>query len=487
MGTDPTIEAYPAAKGNTMNRHVLNPSHKTRQQVAQMKAYHAALELFFQGQRAEAMESIAAAVEEERGDRNQLALYRLWIEILAEESDWASLRALNKHLSTMSRLLDHGGEWLALRALIHLELDEMEACALMVRALRQEEDPYALEFVQKYDLRFADDGEAQVVLSDSLHSVTDYQHIQTLCQGLLLSGRIEELGKVLDYSQELYPRAPLAALYRTYQHLDHNQLEGASKQCANLRPLNTDNLEWILLQAYIQFCRHDYNATMKGLNRALDLTRGQDPDVLSLLAYCHHLLAADQPSSPHWKHALKCYLKAQQVRTKLGLPSTDLALLIAKMKAFQGDLAGVEMMAHGFWILDLPPKDAMQFRQSKAADSEYLLHTLSHRSHKHDLVVVTATQPGQNEFRVLALYKVVTDPAWHPQFSVQSTLELVTRFSEPLCLPNALRANVHHEAPGVFRTDEGGFVELMGAVRNQMGGAVTIDWDAVSKDKKVGA
>ena len=103
--------------------------------------------------------------------------YRVWIESLAETKDYASLRILKDHLLG-SFFEKNPDDKTALVALIHLELDEVEACQLYTTALKSSNSRscYFLELEDRLRMRFLQEEKQMPVLSQSKKPLFDFFH-----------------------------------------------------------------------------------------------------------------------------------------------------------------------------------------------------------------------------------------------------------------------------------------------------------------------
>ncbi len=115
--------------------------------------YLAALEAYWDERPLRTMKLIAEALVSNQGTATQFPLYRLWIEQSAQRNEMDSLHSLLQFLLEES-VTDADITWVALRGLIHLELEEIGACKLLLPFLAKEaKNPYCLEFLCKYHNR----------------------------------------------------------------------------------------------------------------------------------------------------------------------------------------------------------------------------------------------------------------------------------------------------------------------------------------------
>ena len=104
-------------------------------------------------------EDFKASIEQigtglETSDQNESHLfYRLWIEILADDSDNASLNELVTHLEQIAD--ENSYTIYALVGLALLEMDRIEASSLYAESLVDSDDIYAKELIHRLKLEKA--------------------------------------------------------------------------------------------------------------------------------------------------------------------------------------------------------------------------------------------------------------------------------------------------------------------------------------------
>ena len=129
-------------------------------------SYQKSLEAYWQCDFNKALSLLTKEIENLEGSEASSLYYRMWIEILAEKDDKPSMMALLKHLTVLS----HAGSMdeetlLALRGLIHLELDEIKLCEHLIKLTSNKlKNPYCLEFQGRFHMRFTADGKENLLL-----------------------------------------------------------------------------------------------------------------------------------------------------------------------------------------------------------------------------------------------------------------------------------------------------------------------------------
>ena len=147
-------------------------------------------------------------------------LYRLWIEHLAEQKDLSALSALVPHLRFMSENSPNQHEWVGLRGLVHLELDEIQACNLIDRVFKDRvESNYAREFCYRFHLRRSGDEDLQYPYFESEITISDYFHFDLFAKEKLLSGDFDGLQMLLQKCETTYPRFPFVFYIGVFRNL----------------------------------------------------------------------------------------------------------------------------------------------------------------------------------------------------------------------------------------------------------------------------
>ena len=150
--------------------------------------FQEALKLYWGGQLSKAVDAVTRLLADDPETDDRFAAYRLWIEALAELNERPALAMLSEHLFLRGQAdPDDHETYTALRGMIDLELDAIQAVRLAVKALGEaRQNPYVLELIQIYENRIFDIRSPQEVtkLLKSCAPVSDYFHWQTIARGL---------------------------------------------------------------------------------------------------------------------------------------------------------------------------------------------------------------------------------------------------------------------------------------------------------------
>jgi hypothetical protein len=215
------------------------------------KTYQQALTLFWSQKRRDALSLISKTIEDEIDHEDIQIFYRLWIEVLAETNDRLNLQMLKNHLAIMAPKFADYDQWASLRGLVHFELEELDACSVILRAVGENLfSPYALELRQRYELRFSEEHKATMHILKSNAPITDYIILQSLARGLLSNAQTDLLPELLSRVIENFPNSPLLEEFQFWQKFDENKLEEAIKTGQKLCKRFPDNENYILSCLY---------------------------------------------------------------------------------------------------------------------------------------------------------------------------------------------------------------------------------------------
>lgn len=394
------------------------------------KKYLSTLELYWSQRRRDAMTYLAKTIEDDFEHEDIHIFYRLWIELLSETHDYLSLHFLKKHLTTMAPQYSNYDQWAALRGLVHLELDEVEAVALILRAIKNNEDsPYALELAQRYSLRTKNTSSDHIGIDLSLlsckSSVTDYFVLQTLARGLLISGEIDSLTKLLSSISQNYSHSPIEDEFRFWKLFEENKLKEAITVGKRLTQRFPQNENYQFNLAYTYFCHEEVEKAVQGLENFDIKTRKKDPDSLALLGYGYLLSSKDKKNSKEWEKAQHYLNLAKSQSKKLGIPSSETALLLDYMEGSRKPEPNPT-----FWLVPLSPRREYDLFNKTEQEIDYIFHELPKGVDPGDHVFLTSL--SDKNLRILAIYKVKQTNVWNPYTKHEGLLELVQRMLRPV-------------------------------------------------------
>ena len=425
-------------------------------------AYLQALRLYWQGEK----DAVIATLSDTLGDtplETTAPLYRLWIELLADEGDEASLRLILAHVNRQTNFKHPS--WVSLYALvglIHYELGELEAAHLVLRAMRKHHvNAYYKELALVLDIELEADESSSVVRSLVKNSA-DYFHFR---RASLVAHRFEKmqtLGQLFSETKEIFGTSPLPfeiGFHDAFAAKDYKRAWRFARRLRTHFPVQSS------YQFYFAYSSYMLNRNQLALREFLQLNRrfaGEDPDVLCMIGAT--LLSPRGAMTEAQRVRGSRYLqKASDRLEALGLPSAYPQELLNRLGGI------VPMQGHRLWIVKLTPRQSLELQQKSEDQIEYLYRAMGDYVKQGDLCFfVTETRHASEKqvgmWRLSALYRAASNPEWHPQHRWQTALKLQIR----------LEVSVPIEIEGNYPTPK---TQLSGAQRY---GLLELDHDALA-------
>ena len=398
------------------------------------------LEMFWSGDFNQVVRDSSSLLASEPFHSCQLPLYRLWTEALIRTEDYDSLNALDQHFLILSTCSDDAMAFRALRGMIHLSLDNWEACELIWLTIGDYTGcNYCLEFLQYYYNRITPFGEElPVSLLKYSDQIADYLHWNSVSQYLLWDNRISDVEKLCKKMSVTFKGSPDEDYFRSQISIENHQYADALPHLTRLCQNFPDQKEFNFLKGFVEVSLEQYEDSLKSLCHD-DAGDHEDVDVRSLRGYSHFSLAKGDVLSFHWEKALKNFEAAENDRRSLGLPVTDISylkgVLTNQMKQKKSESVLDKDHRVRYWIYSLSPAEQSELNVSKEKELGVLYKGIGPKAGPFDLVfMVSADMNSKNIWKLSALYYVSTDPVFHPLKRQESALNLVKKFSVPVSL-----------------------------------------------------
>lgn len=396
--------------------------------------YLTALKFYWNQQRRDALSFLSKIIAEKIDHIHVGVFYRLWIEIAAETHDRHALEALKTHLTNMAPQFKNYDEWLALRGIIHLELEELDACSFILRAIGNNTfSPYALELAQRYNLRFAEDRKGILHIIKSQAPIIDYFILQTLARGILANGKNKDVSKILQKITHNFPHSPIEDLFTFHTELEKNNFSQTHIIGERLLQRFPSNDQFRFNLAFVFFCQNQVSKAIQVLE-GIDLSiRRKDPDSLSLLGYGYLLQSKDRMNHNYWQLAKTYFKLAEQQLKNLGLPNSEIALNLLYMSEKENRSERRHYTKSSFWLAPLSNRQVTELMTSSEREIDYLFYPMLNKAQDDDFVFFV-----DQKNTVLALFQVVKTKVWHPNKKNQAILELIYRCELPLSIEKKL-------------------------------------------------
>ena len=406
-----------------MAKRIAPRSHSSEQKPS--GAYLQALRLYWQGESTAVIAQLADALGDVSLEAAP-ALYRLWIELLADEGDEASLRLILSHINRQINFKHPS--WVPLYALVglaHYELGELEAAHLVARAMRKHHvNAYykELALVLHVDI---EDAECTLLVRSLVRNSADYFHFRRACLVAHRFGKMKTLGQLFNDTKDVFGTSPLPFEIGFHDAFATKNFKRAWRFARRLRsnfPVQST------YQFYYAYTSYMLNRNQLALREFLQLNRrfaGEDPDVLCMIGAT--LLSPRETISEQQRVRGSRYLqKASQRLEALGLPS-------AYPQELMNRLGGVvPMPSNRLWIVKLTPRQNLELQQKSPDQIEYLYRAMGDYVKQGDLCFfVTETRHASEKevglWRLSALYRAASNPEWHPIHRWQTALKLQIR------------------------------------------------------------
>ncbi len=408
-----------------MAKH-LGSSTRTQQKKKPSPVYLQALRHFWRGENESALATVADALAE--GNENQTELfYRLWIEVLAQENDEASLRILQEHLN---REIDYKHpSWIsfyALIGLIHYEIGELEAAQMVVKASRKHSANAYLKELQIVLDTEADDERLIQQSRGLVRQTSDYLHYR---RSALLAHRAQKkttLRNLFTAIEETFGTDPLANEIGFHESFASGNFHLAWQNARKLRddfPMHAD------FQFYYAYASFKTERNQLALEQFMQLNRrfkAEDPDVLSMI--CASLLAS---SAEHRDKSQSIEIRQYLKRTvqRLSAMGLSAAYPLDILQRFEGS---DNTQAGRMWLLTLSARQSVELYERPLERIDILHRALGEHVAKNDICffISQGSQDGvrsPDSYRLIAIYRAVSQPQWHPLHRWFTALKLQIR------------------------------------------------------------
>lgn len=458
--------------------------------------YAVVLNHLWNGRYSTACDVASTAVIEEPEHVNAPKLYRAWIEALAQMGDNDSLAELASHL------LSRGQEepelrqtWMALRGIIHVELDQAPAIRLLSRAIHGRiHNPYCLEFEQLCARRGITDTEFAV--TQSTGNIDDYFVWNTLLQDLATTANRDALNECLKHVNRVFPGSPAYELYNLHLSIEHGQWPSGTRHAAKLRTQFPDHPDHGFYEAYTAFRSNDVDHAITTLDNLDAERKSTDVDVLTLTGECYAAKAKRDDDDSYAKKAIDALTFAAKLRRRNGLAVDQTLELIREMEERVGGTVASDYSQNHFreprsWLVMLSPRRAAEMVTSSDEQVNNLSRPLGAEAAPGDIVlfvtrgshVTTKATAVRNEWRLISMYRVTSRPYWHPVHRWHSALELIDRPEHPIPVDSQdVKSDIdvrgkrtslprgHHARFGVYSLDESAMEIMIAAVKRRSDG-----------------
>jgi hypothetical protein len=450
--------------------------------------YHVSLQNFWSGRQRTAIEHLSKLLADDPGRPDQFLLYRLWIEILSDLREESTLRSLNDHLWARSETdPEFRATYMALRGLIFYEMDEINGAELLAKGIASYDDnPYCQELLYLTTQRTAEK-KTKCSLLDMKDELVDYCHIQTLARTLTNKKDQKNLETLMNYSQKLYPDAPLALFFRMHMSLENKNFKEAKTFAMKLSEKFPAQMDYCVFAAFAAIKSGDSTKATELLEKAIQLGAEHDLDATSLLGSCYTELyqeTADETFKEKGEHFLS---RASAMLEAAGfsavIPSFHQNLLseASNDAAATDDHMQKKNVEPRLWLIKLSAANFNAMRTTDESELWHITRPMGETPKPGDLVFFAgddylSKDKKEKNWRLAAVYSVASDAKWHPINGFEHSLQMVSRpeMSIPIAVHDDLerratsRKDVSKSDPyfyGIYELDFGALDTITGAIR----------------------
>ena len=391
------------------------------------KDYGSALHALWSGRPRTCIERLSNALEKESSEDGRFRLYRLWIEVLADQGEYSTLKTLVDHFGFCIQSEEGDSHtYAALKGICHFELDEFEAACLSYRGLEQSRsNPYVWELSSRLSSR--SDVIKSASYKKSREKLLDYFHITAYAQEALRSDQRTELNWVYNRIRKLYPESPFPGLLQFQKSLDVEDYETAINVGIELCHAYPLNLEFGFNLGFAFSKAGDHVRAIGEFGRINELYGDEDPDVLSWLGHSLVQQAMAEDDKNLAERAIEVLEKAIGVCESHGLPHGALYQNLRNME----DLLGKEKDwdSGKVWLLKVSSR---RFHQIRTGHEEHIREMdlpLNQQAGPGDYCFVFGDHYDKDAgiWRLGALYQVQDGPIFNPKSIYENRLRLVDR------------------------------------------------------------
>jgi len=433
--------------------------------------YLQALRLYWQNEKEGALSLASEKLAEGKSQQPQL-YYRLWIEALADDNDESSLRILQRHIQR--NINYQHPTWIglyALTGLIHYELGELEAARILQRKLiRHTSDAYSRELSIVLGLEMETEEELQIAKA-MIKQSSDYFILRRAALAAIRLDQQSLTKKILDTIQDRIGDSPFSSEVGFHQQFSSRQYRKAWQYARNLRDAYPLNSQYQFFYAYTSYMIDRNRTALEEFIKLNRRSHEEDPDVLSMIG-ATLLKGGRQPLSPKLKKRSEYYLEKARLRLKSqGLPTDYPQELLLRLHDEE------EIPASGrHWIVKLSSKQCYDLYDKPEHRIEYLHRAMGPYVKTGDTCMfISESRVADAEsvgiWRLMAIYKAISDPEWHPTHRWQTILKLQMRME--VAIPLEIEGNHKSHQPnggphryGLYEIDDSALVWIEDSVRS---------------------
>ncbi len=388
------------------------------------------------GQNGTVVEQSSAIVSANPDHEMRFAIYRLWIEALADGGEKLSLHALQEHLLMRGEAAPADRvTYMALRGLIHMELDRTHAARLMLRAITSEtNNPYAMELNQAVLTRDLNPVELPALIQMS-NPFADYVVWQSLVRNFVAVNQRHRAEPCLDIIDSIFVGNPMRDVCYFHWTSELNDWTSALEHAEHLASAFPAHPDHAFYAAHAAFKLNRFNQTIATLEGSKVLRLDTDPDASLLHGQACKQIGIQKQDAKTLEKARKSLTRASKLLSREGISPMVPELLIQEINDALGETSAIVAEQQSLfrptkaWLVKLSTRRYQELRTSRESAVEHLVRPLGGEAQPGDLCFFAIDETKGKEdgtWKIAAIYTVDSQPVWHPYWRQQSALQLIT-------------------------------------------------------------
>lgn len=408
------------------------------------------IRLFEAGQISQALKLCTRAIEAGSvsfSENEQFLCYRLWIDILAHSKDMLSLKELSLHLSKMilsqkDQLRRH--HYLGLKGLVYLEREELEACELIMKQVKQSSSSLLNEFLYRFQIHTQEALKWNdfILLDSKADDLTMANPFfwQALLESRIYKNRENSALIIIDLMDRLFPatRSTSKAAAVLYSQMTYNKKHGHLKS----RFFNHKDFPVVAFaRASFMVSEEKYEEALK-IFRYLEKKHKLKENIHFQIGLCLEALFRKNHYVSFLDEAKKSFQKSLDFdrRHNRSLSHSLIAIqrldnlhhLSAKASERQKIKNGSKRDP-GCWMIHLSSRQYLEAYDAKERDIHDLFFKVPKGVKKDDLILFVGSNPFWNHSsRLIAIYTAQTNAIISPMGGWESHLALDAKMSLPM-------------------------------------------------------
>ena len=461
--------------------------------------YAACLMPLWNGQNGTTIDQASAVISANPDHEMRFAVYRLWIEALADSGEKLSLHALQEHLLMRGEAAPADrATYMALRGLIHMELDRPHAARLMLRAIAAEtENLYAMELNEAVLNRDLTPPELPAIIQ-MITPFSDYVVWQSLVRTFVGMNQRHRAEPCLDVIDRLFAGNPMRDVCYFHWTSELSDWTSALENATHLAEAFSSHPDYAFFSAHAAFKLNRYSQAIATLEGAKSINLETDPDATLLHGQACKAIGMQKKDAKILDKARKSLTRASKLIRREGISPMAPELMIQEINEALDETPATASESQNLfrptkaWLVKLSTRRYQELRTSRESHVERLMRPMGGDAQPGDLCffAVDDTANSDGKWKIAAIYTVDSQPIWHPYWRNQSALQLISmpkklitvdvkimdapkakkggKSSKPAKLPKD-----HPFRFGVFQLEEGALDLIQEAIRQHQQGDAT--------------